>query len=107
MTRITPDDDAKLQHLKGHVLGKITSPINPANKKILIFTAFADTADYLYANLAPVLQALKLHTGKHGDPASSERCSDWKSEVSHGSMCSRSSFSPKSFWLAQDASSPS
>jgi hypothetical protein len=64
MARITPDDDAKLQHLKGHVLGKITSPINPGNKKILIFTAFADTADYLYANLAPVLQALKLHTGK-------------------------------------------
>jgi len=64
MARITPNDDAKLQHLKGHVLGKITSPINPGNKKILIFTAFADTADYLYANLAPVLQALKLHTGK-------------------------------------------
>jgi hypothetical protein len=64
MAKITPDDDAKLQHLKGHVLGKITSPINPGNKKILIFTAFADTADYLYANLAPALRALNLHTGK-------------------------------------------
>ncbi|WP_026143413.1 helicase-related protein [Xanthomonas sacchari] len=64
MSRITPEDDAKLQHLKGHVLGKITNPMNPGNKKILIFTAFADTADYLYANLAPALQALQLHTGK-------------------------------------------
>jgi hypothetical protein len=64
MARITPDDDAKLQHLKGQVLNKIASPINPGNKKILIFTAFADTADYLYANLAPTLEALKLHSGK-------------------------------------------
>ncbi|UXI66159.1 helicase-related protein [Tahibacter amnicola] len=64
MAKITPDDDAKLQHLKGQVLSKITSPINPGNKKILIFTAFADTADYLYANLAPTLEALKLHSGK-------------------------------------------
>jgi hypothetical protein len=64
MAKITPDDDAKLQHLKGQVLNKIASPINPGNKKILIFTAFADTADYLYANLAPTLEALKLHSGK-------------------------------------------
>jgi hypothetical protein len=39
------------------LLGKIASPINPGNKKVLIFTAFADTADYLYANLAPELLA--------------------------------------------------
>ncbi|MBS0317206.1 MAG: DEAD/DEAH box helicase family protein [Proteobacteria bacterium] len=64
MAKITPDDDAKLQHLKGQVLNKIASPINPGNRKILIFTAFADTADYLYANLAPTLEALKLHSGK-------------------------------------------
>ncbi|QXL85682.1 helicase-related protein [Comamonas sp. NLF-1-9] len=64
MAKITPEDDAKLQHLKGQVLGKIASPINPGNKKILIFTAFADTADYLYAHLAPALQALKMHSGK-------------------------------------------
>lgn len=64
MTKITPDDDAKLQHLKAHVLEKIANPINPGNKKVLIFTAFADTADYLYANLAPELADQKLHTGK-------------------------------------------
>lgn len=64
MHKIVPADDAKLQHLKGHVLSKIASPINPGNKKVLIFTAFADTADYLFANLAPTLAALKLHTAK-------------------------------------------
>ncbi|MCP5358406.1 MAG: DEAD/DEAH box helicase family protein [Pseudomonadales bacterium] len=64
MAKVTPTDDAKLQHLKGHVLSKIASPINPGNKKVLIFTAFADTADYLYNNLAPTVAALKLHTAK-------------------------------------------
>jgi hypothetical protein len=43
MDKVTPEDDAKLQHLKAHVLGKIAHPINPGNKKVLIFTAFADT----------------------------------------------------------------
>lgn len=55
MEKITPANDAKLQHLKALVQGKIAQPINPDNKKVLIFTAFADTADYLYANLAPEL----------------------------------------------------
>jgi ERCC4-related helicase len=65
MGKITPEDDAKLQHLKAHLLGKIANPINPGNKKVLIFTAFADTADYLYANLAPELLAVQgLHTAK-------------------------------------------
>ncbi|WP_206950784.1 helicase-related protein [Trinickia acidisoli] len=65
MSKITPADDAKLQHLKALVLEKIANPINPGNRKVLIFTAFADTADYLYANLSPeLLASQKLHTGK-------------------------------------------
>ncbi len=52
MQKILPDDDAKLQHLKAHINQKVTKPINGTNKKILIFTAFADTAHYLYRNLA-------------------------------------------------------
>jgi superfamily II DNA or RNA helicase len=65
MDKITPADDAKLQHLKAHVLEKIANPINPGNRKVLIFTAFSDTADYLYANLAPeLLDTQRLHTGK-------------------------------------------
>ncbi len=65
MNKITPADDAKLQHLKSLVLGKIAAPLNPGNKKLLIFTAFADTADYLYNNLAPDLLAIQhLHSAK-------------------------------------------
>jgi len=65
MNRITPADDTKLQHLKAHLLEKVANPINAGNRKVLLFTAFADTADYLYANLAPeLLESESLHTGK-------------------------------------------
>ena len=65
MDKITPADDAKLQHLKSLILSKIDAPINPGNKKILLFTAFADTADYLFANLSPDLLAIQhLHCAK-------------------------------------------
>jgi hypothetical protein len=64
MRKVTPSDDAKLQHLKTAILSKLASPINPGNKKVLIFTAFADTADYLYDHLAPFfLEQQQLHTG--------------------------------------------
>jgi len=55
MRKITPDQDAKLQHLQTQVNSKVSSPINPGNKKVLIFTAFADTAEYLFKHLAPQL----------------------------------------------------
>lgn len=65
MRKVTPSDDAKLQHLKTTILSKLASPINPGNKKALIFTAFADTADYLYEHLSPYfLETQDLHTGK-------------------------------------------
>ncbi|HHJ4524792.1 TPA: helicase-related protein [Citrobacter freundii] len=65
MNKITAADDAKLQHVKALILKKIAAPLNPGNKKVLIFTAFADTADYLYANLAPELLATQtLHSAK-------------------------------------------
>ena len=52
MEKVTPEEDVKLQHIKAQIADKIANPINPGNKKILIFTAFADTANYLYKNLA-------------------------------------------------------
>lgn len=65
MVKITPEDDAKLQHLRGQVFGKIDNQINAGNKKILIFTAYADTANYLYENLSKtILEHRKLHTAK-------------------------------------------
>lgn len=60
---ITPEKDNKLQHLKEHILHKMAHPINPANKKIIIFTAFADTANYLYKQLSPwLLEDYQIHT---------------------------------------------
>lgn len=65
MSKIRPEDDTKLQHLKSLIHNKLANPINPDNKKILIFTAFSDTANYLYENLAhEVLTSHHLHTGK-------------------------------------------
>lgn len=56
MEKVTPEDDLKLQHVKAHILEKIANPINPGNRKLLLFTAFADTADYLYAHLSAALK---------------------------------------------------
>jgi hypothetical protein len=65
MHKVGPEDDAKLQHLKNQIHTKLANPINPGNKKVLIFTAFADTANYLYENLADsLLTSHHLHTGK-------------------------------------------
>ncbi len=49
---ITPEYDVKLQTLYSEIDKKINNPINPDNKKIIIFTAFSDTADYLYDNVS-------------------------------------------------------
>ena len=49
---IEPAQDAKLLNLKEIILEKANNPINPNNRKIIIFTAFADTAKYLYQNIA-------------------------------------------------------
>ena len=60
---ITPEHDSKLQTLLAMVKDKITNPINGDNKKIIIFTAFADTAYYLYENVSQyVKQNFGLHT---------------------------------------------
>lgn len=49
---ITPEYDTKLQTLFDLISKKIEHPINEGNKKILIFSAFSDTADYLYENVS-------------------------------------------------------
>ena len=65
MVKVKPEDDLKLQHLKSQIEQKIERPLNEGNKKILIFTAFADTADYLYANLSgTLLDKHSLNSGK-------------------------------------------
>jgi helicase-like protein len=50
---VTANRDAKLEALRRVIAKKAHEPINAGNRKILLFTAFADTADYLYRELAP------------------------------------------------------
>lgn len=49
--------DAKLAKLREMVEDKCRNPINDGNRKIIVFTAFSDTAQYLYTNLAPWAKA--------------------------------------------------
>lgn len=53
---ITPEHDSKLQELLKLVSEKIENPINPGNKKVLIFSAFSDTAEYLYDNVSAYIK---------------------------------------------------
>lgn len=60
MQWITPDRDLKLNKLISIIEEKLENPINDGNKKVLIFSAFADTAKYLYKNVS------KYFKDKHG-----------------------------------------
>jgi len=57
---ITPEHDSKLQQLISDLREKFSHPINGDNKKVLIFTAFSDTALYIYDCLAETIKS------KHG-----------------------------------------
>ena len=50
---VTADRDAKLDELREMIERKCREPINAGNRKVIVFTAFADTARYLYDELAP------------------------------------------------------
>ncbi|WP_314051916.1 helicase-related protein, partial [Dialister invisus] len=53
---ITPEHDSKLQQLFCLLDEKIANPINPENKKVLIFSAFSDTAEYLYEHVSKYIK---------------------------------------------------
>lgn len=60
---ITPEHDTKLQQLVADLKNKFEHPINGSNRKVLIFTAFADTANYLYEQLSGrIFNDCGLHT---------------------------------------------
>lgn len=62
---ISPSHDSKLQSLLTLIENKIQNPINPGNQKIIIFTAFSDTADYLYQNVSNVVKTkFELNTAE-------------------------------------------
>lgn len=62
MEKVTPDHDVKLQRLKQLIEDKAANPINPDNRKALIFSAFADTANYLFRELAPSFSKVGLES---------------------------------------------
>lgn len=49
---ITPEHDGKLRQMLRLIDEKMTNPVNPGNKKILVFSAFSDTAEYLYEHVS-------------------------------------------------------
>lgn len=53
---ITPEYDGKLQKLLDVISKKIENPINTNNKKVLIFSAFSDTAEYLYEHVSTYIK---------------------------------------------------
>ena len=53
---VTPERDAKLVKLRDFIAGKVSEPYNPGNRKVLVFSAFADTTAYLFEQLAPWLK---------------------------------------------------
>jgi hypothetical protein len=53
---ITPEHDTKLQTLFELLRDKMKYPINPGNKKVIIFSAFSDTADYIYTHVSKFMK---------------------------------------------------
>lgn len=65
MQKILPQDDSKLNQLRELMRGKLLNPLNSGNKKILVFSAFADTVDYLYSELHKTIHdKYHLHSAK-------------------------------------------
>lgn len=90
---ITPKYDFKLNQLIGVIKRKEEHPINPGNKKVLIFTAFADTAEYLYENIAPRAKELGLNTALvTGSVDGRTTIPNFQAEMNHVLCC----FSPVS-----------
>lgn len=90
---ITPQYDYKLNQLIEVIRKKEENPINPGNRKVLIFTAFADTAEYLYENIAPSAKKLGLNTALvTGSVEGRTTIPGFKAEMNHVLTC----FSPVS-----------
>lgn len=91
---ITPDYDFKLNELIRVIRSKVSNPINGDNKKILIFTAFSDTAEYLFENISSMAKSeLGLHTALiTGTVNGRTTVPKFKADMNHILAC----FSPKS-----------
>lgn len=91
MEKVTPNHDKKLYILKSIINDKINNPINKNNKKIIIFTAFSDTADYLYDEISQhALDEFNLHTAKVVGSDANKNTLDIKNDLNNILTC----FSP-------------
>lgn len=61
---VTPEHDLKLNTLRDVIRQKAKEPINPGNRKVLVFSAFSDTADYIYDRLSNDPELKGFHFGR-------------------------------------------
>lgn len=92
-TAVTPERDAKMDELRTLIKSKLAIPLNASNKKVIVFTAFADTAEYLYKSLKDWARTeLGLHialvAGTHYQNTLDKRHSDFNTILTY--------FSPRS-----------
>jgi len=82
---IDADGDEKLRELMRVIDQKVREPLNEGNRKVLVFSAFADTAEYLYRHVAPALERGGLHTalvtGTRSPQSTLERTLDFSSTL--------------------------
>lgn len=94
---VTPERDAKLIELKKRIEQKVKKPTHNKNgeavRKLLIFTAFADTAEYLYENLVQwARKELGVHIAMVSGGAKENQTTFGKPEFNHILI----NFSPRS-----------
>ena len=93
MDKVTPEHDTKLNELVDMIINKVNHPINGDNKKVIIFSAFADTADYIYKSIAGNLKNhYNLQTCKITGSGTNECTIDMNKEFNNLLL----NFSPKS-----------
>ncbi len=98
---ITPERDAKLKQLKDLITEKINNPINHNNKKVLVFTAYSDTAEYLYNNIESWAKA------EHNLETALITGSKYKTTFGKPQFASiLTNFSPRSKYRSRKASMP-
>lgn len=100
---IRKSQDSKLRQLKELIQNKIEHPLNAGNRKVIIFTAFADTAQYLFESLSPwLLRSYGLHSAMVSG-AKRNRCTLPGLRLDQDSLLSAFSPISKKFDLSQTA----
>ncbi len=76
--KTTPDSDGKLTELRKQIFKKLDSPSTNSegkkNRKVLVFTAFADTASYLYKQLKDCIVKRNAHLALVQGGSSKKNC---------------------------------